>query len=248
MLAGKSLSVRGVVVFLLQFSSIHLLKRSSSAAALLLLVTMSLPAVSRSEAGTGPGRAAQNLPLSFEENRGQADKAFRYVLRYNGSEALFSPGGVDFRPTGLKLQGGSIRMRLVGAQASPEGKDLLGGRSNYMIGADASKWIRGVPHFRLIKYNDLYPGISLAFYGNGDALEHDFQLEPGADPSRISFRFDGAEGVSKCAPPAVRSRYASRQPIKRLQMDARRWMPDLCLGRMAPSASVWELTIARAHW
>ncbi|HEX4320597.1 MAG TPA: chitobiase/beta-hexosaminidase C-terminal domain-containing protein [Acidobacteriaceae bacterium] len=87
-------------------------------------------------------------------------------------------------------------MRLVGADTSPNGKDLLEGRSNYLIGSDTSKWIRDIRHFRQIEYNHIYPGISLAFYGNGDALEHDFQIEPEADPARISFRFDGAQGVS----------------------------------------------------
>jgi hypothetical protein len=161
-----------------------------------LVATVLFPSVSHSEDGTEPRRVTQNLPLSFEENRGQADNAVRYLLRYQGSEALFVPGGVDFRPAWLNLPGGSVRMRLIGADASPEGNDQLEGRSSYLIGADASKWIRRIPHFGRIRYNDIYPGISLAFYGNGDALEHDFQLAAGADPSRIRFRFDGAEGVS----------------------------------------------------
>ena len=141
-------------------------------------------------------RAARNLPLGFEENRGQAEGPFRYLLRYNGSEALFSRDSVDFRAVAPNLEGGSIRLRLIGSDAALEAAGPLEGRSNYLIGADASKWIRGIPNFRQIEYTHLYPGISLAFYGNGDALEHDFRVEPGADFSRISLRFDGADGLS----------------------------------------------------
>ena len=182
--------------FLTQFSQTSHLKRHTSAAMLFFLAVILLPVVSRSATGTAPGQVARSLPLGFEENHGQAERAFRYVLRYNGSEAMFSPGSVDFRPAGLRLQGGSVRMRMLGTDVSPEGQDLLEGQSNYLIGADSKKWIRNIPHFRQIEYDQLYPGISLAFYGNGDALEHDFQLAPGADPSQILFRFEGAESVS----------------------------------------------------
>lgn len=37
---------------------------------------------------------------------------------------------------------------------------------------------------------------SLSFYGNGVELEHDFVVEPGADPRQIAFRVVGAERVA----------------------------------------------------
>lgn len=172
------------------------LQLSVRAATLFVPVFIVLAAALRPAMGAEPGRVTYNVPLSFEENRGQAPAAFRYIVRYNGSEALFSAGSIDFKPAGSKLRGGSIRMRLQNAKATPGAEGLLEGRSNYLIGADASKWVRGVPHFRRVEYEHLYPGISLTFYGNGNSLEHDFQVAPGADASQISFRLDGAEGVS----------------------------------------------------
>ena len=148
-------------------------------------------------AGREPSQISRNLPLSFEENRGQGGKAFRYLLRYNGSEAMFSAGGVEFRPAGHKAPG--VRMLLLGANVEPQGKDPLEGRSNYLIGADVSKWIRNIPHYGQIEYDHLYSGISLAFYGNGNALEHDYQVAPGGDPSQILFRFDGGTDISIAA-------------------------------------------------
>ena len=76
-------------------------------------------------------------------------------------------------------------MRLVGGDAAPDGKNLLQGRSNYLIGADSSRWVRGIPNYHDVEYQHLYPGISVDFYGNGRELEHDFQVEAGADLSLI---------------------------------------------------------------
>jgi hypothetical protein len=44
--------------------------------------------------------------------------------------------------------------------------------------------------------SEVYRGISLSFYGNGAELEHDFVVEPGADPSQIAFRAAGADRVA----------------------------------------------------
>jgi hypothetical protein len=49
----------------------------------------------------------------------------------------------------------------------------------------------------MIEYKDLYPGISLSFYGNSQELEHDFRIAPGADPSRIALRIDGARRIDQ---------------------------------------------------
>jgi hypothetical protein len=210
MLPGILFALREIPTFLSLFVSAHLRKRYGLAVTPSFLVSILSLAVSQSAVAMEPSQVVKNLPLSFEENRGQVDRASGYLLRYNGSEAMFSPGGIEFRPAGLKLGGGSVRMRLMGTSAAPEGSDLLEGRSNYLIGADASKWVRDIPHFREIEYNHLYPGISLAFYGNGDALEHDFRVAPGAEPSQISFRFDGAEGVSISADGDLKVRAAGQ--------------------------------------
>ncbi len=196
MFPGNSVALRGFVSLFSNPSQLSSSSRMTTAVLLLALSAGLSSARSQSADRTLPGGVPQSLPLSFEENRGQADPNFRYLLRYNGSQAAFSRGSVDFRIAGVKQQDGTVRMRLLDSDVSPEGRELLEGRSNYLIGADASKWIRSVPHVRRVEYNEIYPGVSLAFYGNGNALEHDFTLDPGADPARIRFRFEGAEGAT----------------------------------------------------
>src|SRR4029077_6130974 len=45
--------------------------------------------------------------------------------------------------------------------------------------------------FERVRYGGVYPGIDQVFYGNGQQLEYDFVISPGANPSAIRFAFDG---------------------------------------------------------
>src|SRR5258706_12828001 len=152
------------------------------------------------------------LPLHFEANRGQTDKAVRFLSRGAGyslyltaSEAvlvLAKPNGKrDGRDTRAKLDAKAqtksvaLRMSLVGAARKPEvsGLEELPGKANYFIGRDPSKWRRDVPTYGKVHYQNVYPGVDLVYYGNQRQLEYDFVLAPGADPNRIVLGFKGAD-------------------------------------------------------
>jgi hypothetical protein len=91
----------------------------------------------------------------------------------------------------------AIRMKLVGANPGPKviGLEELAGKSNYFIGNDAAKWRSGVLHYSKIKYEQVYPGIDLVYYGNQRQLEFDFVVAPGTNPDVIKLTFEGADGV-----------------------------------------------------
>jgi len=86
-----------------------------------------------------------------------------------------------------------LRMHLVGANPNPQvvGLEELPGKSNYLLGNDSSKWRTNIPHYAKVKYERLYPGIDLIYYGNQRQLEYDFVVAPGADPKVIRLAFDG---------------------------------------------------------
>jgi len=88
-------------------------------------------------------------------------------------------------------------MQLVGANsASPvSGAGELPGKSNYFIGADPQKWRTNIPTYTKVRYESIYPGIDLVYYGNGRQLEYDFVVNPGADPETIGLNFSGADGL-----------------------------------------------------
>jgi uncharacterized repeat protein (TIGR01451 family) len=151
-----------------------------------------------------------SLPLMFEPNQGQAnldptDSRARFIAHGSGytlllgSEgAIISLGSSNSAPKeGASKRGKTapLQMKLAGsnANASLTATDLLPGKSNYLLGNDPAKWHRGIPQFGRVRYQDIYPGINLVFYGNRGRLEYDFQVAPGADPAKAQLEFDGAK-------------------------------------------------------
>lgn len=82
-------------------------------------------------------------------------------------------------------------MKLAGARAvKAVGVEPLVSRSNYFLGNDPAKWRRNVPNYAKVKYEGVYPGIDLVYYGNQRQLEYDFVVAPGADPGAIRFAIE----------------------------------------------------------
>jgi uncharacterized repeat protein (TIGR01451 family) len=151
------------------------------------------------------------LPLIFEPNQGQgnldaADARAKFVTRGSGySLFLGSDGAILSMVSGEPSKTtsnhesltrvDSLQMKLAGANpnANVTGADLLPGKSNYFLGNDPAKWRRGVPQFARVRYEGIYPGINLVFYGNQGHLEYDFQVAPGSDPAQAELAFNGAK-------------------------------------------------------
>jgi hypothetical protein len=95
-----------------------------------------------------------------------------------------------------------VRMKLVGAnpRARVTGLDPLPGRSNYFLGNDPKKWRTNVPNYARVKYEGVYAGIDLLYYGNQGRLEYDFVVSPGANPKAITLEIDGAVRAQGLAP------------------------------------------------
>jgi hypothetical protein len=63
---------------------------------------------------------------------------------------------------------------LVGANlaAAVAGADPLPGHANYFLGNDPKKWRTDVPTYARVKYQGVYPGVDLVYYGTqGGQLE-----------------------------------------------------------------------------
>jgi hypothetical protein len=87
-----------------------------------------------------------------------------------------------------------IHMRLLGANshAVAMGAEELPGEFNYFLGNDPRKWRTNVPTYAQVKYQSVYPGVDLVYYGDqGGQLEYDFVVAPGADPSAIGLAING---------------------------------------------------------
>jgi len=68
---------------------------------------------------------------------------------------------------------------------------------NYFMGKDTSSWHTGVSSFTKVRYKNLYPGIDLIVYtSKRGAIEYDFIVSPGADPSKIRLTQSGPGKMS----------------------------------------------------
>src|SRR5436190_730259 len=60
-----------------------------------------------------------------------------------------------------------------------------------LVGADAGRWVTGVPLVAAVRYHDLYPGIDLVLSAADPMLEYDVVIAPGADPHALALAFAG---------------------------------------------------------
>jgi len=83
-------------------------------------------------------------------------------------------------------------MKLVGANQAAKVTALeeLPGKTNYFVGNDPKRWRTDVPTYGKVKYEGVYPGIDLIYYGNQRQLEYDFVVAPGADPKAITLEIE----------------------------------------------------------
>jgi hypothetical protein len=147
------------------------------------------------------------MPLNFEANHGQADGQVRFLSR-NSAYSLFltadeavialretnagSPKQTAEPATAAVLR---MKMRHANPAARITGMDELAGKANYFIGNDPSKWRTNVPTYSRVRYEEMFPGIDLVYYGNQRQLEYDFIVAPGADPHLIAFDIIGARRI-----------------------------------------------------
>ncbi len=134
--------------------------------------------------GLGPDGAALQLRSA---NRGRLKEmpSFASANAATSQSAIRNP------------QSTLVRMKLLNADPSPKPEALepLPGQVNYFIGADPQGWRAGAPTYAKVRYQSVYPGIDLVYYGNQRQLEYDFIVAPGVDPGVIELRFEGADAL-----------------------------------------------------
>ncbi len=163
--------------------------RSAMIASTLLASALGLTSVAHA---AGPPSTRTALPLTFEANRGHEPPEVDFSARGDGyklwltrSEAVLAVRGATAPVI--------VRMGVAGvaATASARGDQRLPGVVNRVSGNDRRQWT-SAPTFGAVRYQGVYPGIDLVYYGNQRQLEYDFVVAPGADPGQIALAFTGA--------------------------------------------------------
>ena len=164
-------------------------------------------------------RAYGTLPLGFEANQGQTAPEVRYLAHGQGyqvfltnQEAVLTLRQPAAAATKSSLKGASVlptragrkvhvaakapvlRVHFDGANPAAEiaGTRQLPGKTNYLIGNDRSKWHTDIPSYAAVRYQGMYPGVDVLFYGRQQRLEYDFVVAPGADLRAIALSISGA--------------------------------------------------------
>ncbi len=161
------------------------------------------------------------MPLRFEPNRGQTDLQVQFLTRGPGYHLSLTATAAllglqkpvsapnDSAEPGLPnrvpepndpaqtrpSQHAVLEMHLVGGNLSATGSGVgeLRSKSNYFRGNDPQKWYTDVPNYAGVRYQDIYPGIDVTYYGtNQRQLEFDFTVAPGAHPDVIRLRYQGS--------------------------------------------------------
>lgn len=158
------------------------------------------------------------LPLRFEINQGQTDEQVKFLARGPGYALYLTAAEAVLRLRRDKSDdaqsAASVRMKMVGAQANPRvaGVDELPGRSNYFVGNDARKWRTGLSAYAKVKYEQVYPGVDVVYYGTSQGqLEYDFHLSAGADPQVIKMAFEGVDKLEADGAGGLRLHVSGRE-------------------------------------
>jgi len=138
--------------------------------------------------------------LAFVENRGQQDPRVAYYLPGPDTAVYFTSRALTLAFVGRVAAGKdvsrwAVKVDFVGAKAvTPVAEEPLPAVVSYFRGASEQS-VTGLRTYRRVVYRDLWPGIDLAYSGNGRRLKYEFVVAPGADPSRIRLAYRGADDV-----------------------------------------------------
>jgi hypothetical protein len=154
---------------------------------------------------------------AFIENKGQWHPDVLYLCRLGGLDAWITKWGVNYtffkleeKPSAegrepflreklgrreVELIGHRVLMKLRGCAAHPqrEGREMLEGYYNYLIGNDPTRHATYVRRYKEVWVKGVYAGIDMRYYLEGGRLRYDWVVEPGGDPSQIVFGLEGSE-------------------------------------------------------
>jgi hypothetical protein len=147
--------------------------------------------------------AADYLPLVFESHQGKSVKDVRFLARAGGLTVLLESGRTVLmlppkqpstrHPVQPKPRVVTMELLHSNPESTPQGLDILPGKSNYFIGKQPAKWLVGIPQYGKVGFKSVYPGVDVVYYGSRGQLEYDFVLGPGADPTVLQFRITGVQ-------------------------------------------------------
>ena len=168
---------------------------------ILVVLNFNLAFAAVNHSQTRAQNQAQNrlLPLSFEPNRGQINPNVRFLSRTPDAAFFFSANELAIGLAKGPRDSTSFRVSFEGCTNLTvlKGTKPLPSKSNYVDVDRPARSITGIENYAAVEYQNLYPGITVRYYGTQHKMEHDFRIVPGADPSTIRLQFHGITNLRK---------------------------------------------------
>lgn len=173
-----------------------MLKRSTLV--LMILLTGLIGMVACPVAADAVSVETSRIPLSFIENQGQVDpivlyhaEAAGHSIFFTGDKVVFSSGGEGANTISQVI----VSIPGQDPEAVVKGENSLAGKANFFLGSDSSGWTTDVPTFGAVRYEGVLPGVDIVYSGTMGLLKREVFLAPGADPSLLTVRYTGQEGI-----------------------------------------------------
>lgn len=137
-----------------------------------------------------------------------ASDAARFRAVAGGRQIAFDSTGVvlqsrraqaaasQAKSLGMKVANdGALRYTFEGtAGATPQGTQASPTVYHWLVG-ERAQWQTGLKSYGSVVYRSVWPGVDAVFAGDAGGFKYQFELTPGADPLRVIWRVDGADGV-----------------------------------------------------
>lgn len=152
---------------------------------------------------------AINDGLQFTENKGQWQEEIIYNGRLNFGNVYLERNQLTFRLVNIPDQHkhkGDIHSSLEGHQysitflnANPNPHFTYSGKSahsyNYFLGNNPDKWVNHVKAYSSITYRNLYDGVNMGIFGDGQDIKYEYYISPKHSPDQIKVAYKGIDEI-----------------------------------------------------
>jgi gliding motility-associated-like protein len=167
----------------------------------LLSILITMLALHTSMAGNGE--------LEFIENKGQWPENIEYNGRLNFGNIYLENNQLTFRLIDIPDQHKheeQHQQEMIGHQyslsfvnANPNVHFTYSGKSahsyNFFLGNNQSTWKQGVKSYGSVSYRNLYDGINMGVFGDGENIKYEYYIAPNHDPSQIKVKYNGLNEI-----------------------------------------------------
>lgn len=184
-------------------------RTNSAPAGLHVFQTCATPPSAENSLRGGNCDRGVSIPMTFEENVGQASSQVEFLGRGKGFVVLLTQQGIEIpmREKDIRNQtntksskgqrpapAGVVRIRATGSnEIGWRGDKKLRAETNYFIGNDSRYWHTHVSHFARVKAREFAPGASVVVYGTDAGMEYDLRLSPRVDAGSVKLKVEGAK-------------------------------------------------------